>query len=153
CIEIIQHALIEIGERWARNEVTIANQHFSSAICRARLNAMIEALPLVSDGPLVLTGCGPQEFHELGVLTTTYFLRRYGWRVIYLGQSVPGVTLEKDLVRLRPDLLVFSASRVESAFLLAKEVLPVVNEVRQTWLSSLTFGYAGRAFMENPELH
>ena len=153
CVDIIQAVLIEIGERWFKNEVTIATEHFASTLCRARLNAMIEALPLKQEGPLVLTACGPQEFHELGIVITTYFLRRYGWRVIYLGQNVPAIDLEKDLRRLNPALLVFSSGRSETALLLAREIMPVVERVRQNWLPDLLFAYGGRAFVEDPGLH
>ncbi len=153
CVDIIQSVLIEVGERWIKNEVTIATEHFASTLCRSRLNTMIEALPLKEDGPLVLTACGPQEFHELGIVITTYFLRRYGWRVIYLGQNVPGLDLEKDLRRLQPALLVFSAGRTESALLLGREIIPVVERVRQNWLPNLIFAYGGRAFVEDAGLH
>lgn len=153
CVDIMQAVLIEIGERWVKNEVTIANEHFASTICRARLNAMIEALPLKEGGPLVLTACGPQEFHELGIIMTTYFLRRYGWRVIYLGQNVPSLDLEKDIRRLSPSLLVFSAGRAETAILLAREILPVVERLRHNWLPDLTFAYGGSAFVDDPGLH
>ncbi len=153
CVDIIQGVLVEIGELWMKNEVTVATEHFASTICRARLNAMTEALPIKEDGPLVLTACGPQEFHELGIVITTYFLRRYGWRVIYLGQNVPALDLEKDLRRLRPALMVFSSGRTETAMLLAREILPVVQRVRQNWLPDLIFAYGGNAFVNDPGLH
>lgn len=152
CVDIIQNILTEIGERWARNEVTIATEHFSSTLCRFRLNAMIEALPVNENGPVVLTACAPQEFHELGVVITTYFLRCYGWRAIYLGQNLPALDLEKDLRQLKPSLIVFSAGRTETAILLAREVLPVLEHVRRHWLPDLTFAYGGHAFVHNPGL-
>ncbi len=153
CIDIIRPVLVEVGERWLRNEVTIATEHFASNICRTRLNAMIDSLPLVKDGPLVLTACGPSEFHELGIVTTTLFLRRHGRRVIYLGQNVPALDFEKDLRRLKPSLVAFSASRTETALVLAHEILPVIEQVRTNNLPSLIFAYAGRAFIEEPSLH
>ncbi len=152
CVELIQPVLQEIGERWMRNEVTIATEHFSSNICRTRLNAMINSLPLQETGPLIITGCAPHEFHELGVIMTTFFLRRHGWRAIYLGQNVPALDLEKDLRRLKPTLVVFSAGRTESALSLAQEIRPVVERVRENWLPNLIFAYAGRAFVEDPAL-
>jgi MerR family transcriptional regulator, light-induced transcriptional regulator len=153
CVDIIQSVLLEVGERWMRNEVTIAMEHFASTLCRARLNAMIEALPVNEDGPLVLSGCAPQEFHELGIVMTNYFLRRYGWRNIYLGQNVPAIDLEKDLRKLNPSLVVFSAGRTETAILLAREILPVIEHVKQQWLPQLTFAYGGSAFVGDAGLH
>lgn len=153
CVEIIQNVLLEVGERWARNEITVANEHFASTICRARITAMLEGLPLPQRGPLVLTACGPQEFHELGILITTYCLRRHGWRVIYLGQNIPALDLEKDMRRLKPALVVFSASQSETAHRLAEEVVPVIEKIRETELADLLFAYGGRVFREDVSLH
>ncbi|MDB5078182.1 MAG: hypothetical protein JWP00_106 [Chloroflexi bacterium] len=153
CIDIIQKVLCIIGEYWARNEITVANEHFASTVCRARITAMLEGLPYPQRGPLVLTACGPQEFHELGILITTYCLRRHGWRVIYLGQNVPAIELEKDVRRLKPALVVFSSSRAETAHLLAREVVPVIDQVRTGELSNLMFAYGGRVFLEDSSLH
>jgi methanogenic corrinoid protein MtbC1 len=84
---------------------------------------------------------------------TTFFLRRHGWRVIYLGQNVPALDLEKDLRRLKPAMVVFSASRTETALSLYQELKPVIEKVRDNWLTGLVFAYAGRAFIEDPSLH
>jgi len=153
CLNIIQPVLTEIGERWMNNEVTVATEHFATAICRNRLNAMFESLPIIETGPLILTACAPQEFHELGIIISTYFLRRNGWRVIYLGQNVPAIGLDKDLRRLRPALICFSASRTEAALALRSEIGPIIEGVRQSDLPNLYFAYSGRAFQEEPELH
>ena len=152
CVDIIQPVMHEIGERWLRNELTVANEHFATNICRLRINAMIESLPVKTAGPLIITACAPQEFHEIGILTTTFFMRRNGWRVIYLGQNVPAVDLEKDLVRLKPALVCFSATRTETALTLAREIAPVIARVRAVQ-PGLVFAYGGRAFVEEPDLH
>ena len=59
CLGIIQPVLTEIGERWMRNEITVASEHFATNICRNRLNAMIKSLPIADAGPLILTACAP----------------------------------------------------------------------------------------------
>ena len=152
CVQLMQPVLEKIGDRWMSNEVTIANEHFASNLCRTRVNSLTDSLPLIESGPLILTGCGPQEFHELGVIITNYFLRRHGWRVIYLGQNVPALDLEKDLRRLQPSLVCFSAGRTETALSLAQEIFPVIERVRENWLPNLIFAFAGRAFVEDPGL-
>jgi DNA-binding transcriptional MerR regulator len=152
CVNIIQTALTELGERWVHQETTVINEHFATALCRGRITAMLEGLPLPQRGPLVLTACAPQELHELGILITTYCLRRHGWRVIYLGQNIPAEDLEIELKRLKPALAVFSASRSETARHLAEEIYPVVKQARCESLPRLLFGYGGQAFKEDPGL-
>jgi len=153
CVDIMQPALSEIGELWMKDEVTIATEHFASNICRTRLNTMLDSMPVVNEGPLILTACSPHEFHELGIIVTTLFLRRNGRRVIYLGQNVPAQGLEKDLRRLKPSLIAFSAGRTEAALILAQEIKPVLEEVKAKWLPELIFAYGGRVFVEEPSLH
>lgn len=153
CIDIMQPVLTEIGERWMRNEITVATEHFASNICRTRLNSMLDSMPVIKEGPLVLAACGPHEFHEIGIVITTLFLRRHGRRVIYLGQNVPALDLEKDVRRLKPAMVTFSASRTETALILAQEIKPVIEHVRANWLPDLIFAYGGRAFIEEPGLH
>ncbi len=152
CINIIQDAMVELGERWAESETTVVNEHFATAICRGRVTAMLEGLPVPQSGPLVLTACAPGELHELGILITTYCLRRHGWRVLYLGQNVPARDLEIELKRLKPALVVFSASLPETAYRLAEEISPVIEQARQEGLVGLLFGYGGRVFKDNAAL-
>ena len=152
CVNIIQASLVELGEHWARGETTVINEHFASTICRGRVTAMLEGLPVPQRGPLVLTACAPAEWHEIGILITTYCLRRHGWRIIYLGQNVPAQDLETELKRLKPALVVFSATRTDSARNLAEQISPVIMQARQAGLDKLLFGYGGRAFNEEPAL-
>jgi DNA-binding transcriptional MerR regulator len=152
CVNIIQAALTELGERGANQETTVINQHFATTICRGRITAMLEGLPLPQRGPLVVTACAPQESHELGILITTYCLRRHGWRVIYLGQNIPAEDLKIELNRLKPVLAVFSANRSATARCLAEEIYPVVKQARCESLPRLLFGYGGAAFKEDPGL-
>lgn len=153
CLNIIQPVLIEVGERWLRNELTVATEHFATSVCRNRINAMIESLPIIEGGPLILMACAPHEYHELGVVITSFFLRRHGWKVIYLGQNVPALDLDKDLRRLKPDLVCFSATRTESVMFLVRQVSPLLDKLRAEVLPNLIAAYAGRIFQDEPGLH
>ncbi len=87
--EIITPTLVEIGDRWHRGEASIVQEHFATAFLRRRLTALFHAYPQPLTGPLAITGSGPHEWHDVGILLVSLSLRRHGWRVIYLGQNVP----------------------------------------------------------------
>src|SRR5690606_36493690 len=62
----------------------------------------------------VLTGSGPGDLHEMGVLTLCILLRRRGWEVIYLGQVVGLARLRTTVESTRPDVVMLSASTLST---------------------------------------
>jgi DNA-binding transcriptional MerR regulator len=96
--DLIQPALVEIGEAWHRGELQIAVEHFATQFCTLQLTGMLSGLvdPLTpaSPGCLRSGGNAPGWFVDDIVL-----LRWRGWDVRYLGQDLP---LEKQAKRLHP---------------------------------------------------
>jgi MerR family transcriptional regulator, light-induced transcriptional regulator len=146
--DIITPTLVEIGERWHRGEASVVQEHFATAFLRRRLTALFHAYPQPLTGPLAITGSGPSEWHDVGILILSLSLRRHGWRVIYLGQNVPADHLLREIRKLRPDMVCLSATTSESAKAL-DEVHSLVAELPEP-KPRLVFG--GRAFNVHPAL-
>ncbi len=146
--EIVTPTLVEIGERWHRGEASIVQEHFATAFLRRRLTALFHAYPQPLSGPLAVTGSGPSEWHDVGILLVSLNLRRHGWRVIYLGQNVPAEHLLREVRKLKPDIVCLSAATLESAKGL-EEVYVLMIEIPDP-KPRLVFG--GRAFKIHPEL-
>jgi MerR family transcriptional regulator, light-induced transcriptional regulator len=146
--EIITPTLVEIGERWHRNEASIVQEHFATAFLRRRLTALFHAYPQPLTGQLAITGSGPSEWHDVGILLVSLSLRRHGWRVIYLGQNVPAEHLLREVRKLKPDMVCLSAATRDSAQAL-EEVYDLMADVPEP-KPRLVFG--GRAFNAHPEL-
>ena len=103
--EIVLPYLHELGERWARGDATIAQEHFATSVLRGRL------LGLGRDwgggsGPRALLACVPGEAHDLGLICFGLALRSRGWRVTYLGIDTPVSTLADTAALLRPAIVV-----------------------------------------------
>lgn len=146
--EIIAPTLVEMGERWHRGEASVVQEHFATAFLRRRLTALFHAYPQPLSGPLAITGSGPSEWHDVGILLVSLSLRRHGWRVIYLGQNVPAEHLLREVRKLRPDMICLSAATRDSAAAL-EEIYEQVTELPDP-KPRLVFG--GRAFNAHPEL-
>jgi MerR family transcriptional regulator, light-induced transcriptional regulator len=146
--EIITPTLVEIGERWHRGEASIVQEHFATAFLRRRLTALFHAYPQPLTGPLAITGSGPAEWHDVGILLVSIALRRHGWRVIYLGQNVPADHLMREVKKLRPDMVCLSAATRDSVTGL-EEVYALMGELPEP-RPRLVFG--GRVFNVHPEL-
>jgi methanogenic corrinoid protein MtbC1 len=149
--DLIYPSLVEVGERWMRNEFSVAQEHFASALVRNRLANLFQSSPAYPAGPLILVACAPGELHEIGAMVLAVFLRRSGYRVVYLGQNVPEESLISMIRTLRPALVCCSASRTETAATL-RRLAEAVQQLRAAsgWAPALAFG--GSIFARHPEL-
>jgi MerR family transcriptional regulator, light-induced transcriptional regulator len=104
--------LHELGERWRRGEVSIAQEHFASALLRGRLLGLARGWGS-GDGPIGLLACLPGEQHDLGLICFGLALRARGWRITFLGPDTPLSTIADTARLLRPALVVVNAALPE----------------------------------------
>lgn len=145
---LILPVLIEIGERWHQGKVSVAAEHFATNYLLQRLAALLRSLPNGSNGPLVWVGCAPSELHEGGALLLGIYLRRAGYRVHYLGQSLPAEGLAAEVDRRQPAMILLSASTEPAAEELAK----LTEHLAHSSLAHPIIGYGGQVFTRHPEL-
>jgi DNA-binding transcriptional MerR regulator/methylmalonyl-CoA mutase cobalamin-binding subunit len=148
CLLILGPVLHEIGRRWAAGELSVTIEHFSAALVRAQLESLFRSASATESGPLVFVGCAPDELHELGSLMLALFLRRGGFRVIYLGQSVDDQGLVTAVATLRPAAVLLSATQPSQAARLAS----VGQQLLALTTTPPLFVYGGQAFERSPEL-
>ena len=100
--------LYDLGERWKRQEITIAQEHFASNVIRGRLASLARGWG-TGHGPRVLLACPPGELHDLPLMIFGIALNRNGWRVDYLGADTPIEEVVTVAHRIHPDLIVLAA--------------------------------------------
>lgn len=110
-----------LGDRWEDGTLTVAQEHFASAVLRGRLLGLARGFDEGS-GPRALLACPSGEQHDLGLLCFGIGLREHGWRVTYLGADTPIDTLRDTAMRLDPDLVVLCAERDEPLRAVVREV-------------------------------
>ena len=111
-VRVVLPLLHEIGERWARDELTVGQEHFASALLVGRLRALARGWD-DGDGPRVLAACPAGEAHDLGLLCFSLLMRERGLRITYLGASVPSDSLFDAAERVRPAVAVIAGVREE----------------------------------------
>jgi len=121
-LAVIMPALLEIGERWAGDELLVAAEHFASNIVRRRLLSLLAQLPPLQAAPTAVLACVPGEDHELGLLALGLFLRWLGVAVVYLGADVPVDSLIRCVRETGAAVICLSATAPESAPVLAAMV-------------------------------
>lgn len=88
--QMIKPLMLEIGERWRIGRLRACHEHFASAQIRTFLgDALAQAVSSAVDGPVMLVTTPLGQTHELGALMSAVIAARAGWRVLYLGPSLP----------------------------------------------------------------
>jgi len=106
--DVIIPYLHELGERWERDEVSIAQEHFASTLLRGRLLGLGRGWGR-GIGPVAILACAPGEQHDLGLLVFGLALRARGWRIVYLGTDTPIASVADAARSCTPAAVVVSA--------------------------------------------
>ena len=111
---VLEYALIpylqDLGDRWERGEVSVAQEHFASNLVRGRLLGLARDWALGA-GPVYVLACPPGEEHDLGLIMFGIAISRRGARVVFLGSDTPIETIEDAARATDPAAVVLSAAR------------------------------------------
>lgn len=101
-----------VGEEWAGNRITVAQEHAATAI-NERAVAVVAEHPAAATDPFlgrVLVACVDGEWHGLPARLVAEVLKLRGWHVDYLGAHVPTPHLVAHIHRTGPDVVALSGS-------------------------------------------
>ena len=108
--DVVIPYLHDVGARWATGEISVAQEHFASAVLRGRLMGLARSFD-VGVGPRAVLAGPPGERHDLGLLCFGIGLRERGWRVTFLGGDTPIEAVHGAAARLLPALVVLCAEQ------------------------------------------
>ena len=78
-----------LGDRWRDGTITAAHEHFATAVLRTFLGHAVHGFAAESEAPVLVVGTPTGQLHELGALLAGAVAANLGWRVTYLGASLP----------------------------------------------------------------
>lgn len=108
-IDVLAPVQTEVGRRWAEGDLGVADEHASSAAVEdllVRLGAIAEG----PTGPAVVIVSPEHDAHALGGRVVASALALEGFRVLFLGASVPAAHLGDFLEMQQPLALALSCS-------------------------------------------
>ncbi|MEU3062662.1 cobalamin-dependent protein [Streptomyces subrutilus] len=111
-LDVIAPVQGQVGEEWAANRITVAQEHAATAI-NDRAVAALARHPSVRTTPTrgrITVACVDGEWHALPARLLAEVLRLRGWHVDYLGAQVPAPHLIAHLHRTGPDAVALSSS-------------------------------------------
>ena len=100
----------KVGVLWQTGAINPAQEHFMSNLIRQKIIVAIDSIDLKPDlsKDTFLLFLPDAELHEIGLLVHTYLLKSKGYKVIYLGQSVPFDDLFQVVQTIKPEKIVTS---------------------------------------------
>jgi methanogenic corrinoid protein MtbC1 len=114
--DVLSPALVELGERWERGELSTAVEKGVSELSRELIaNITVKHAHLDPKSPTVVAACVEGERHELGLRMICGLLRSQGYRVYFLGADVSPRFLV-EAVQLHHPRIVLLSAKLEPTF-------------------------------------
>ena len=142
----------EMGIRWSKDLITIAEEHVASDRLSRVLSSIYEAMPVAPNAPRCLLSSVEGDMHTLGLAMLQVALREMGWRCLWLGSLTPMNEVSNLVENRNVDMVALSASRASNdhASLASQlnEVVPLCKKTntklilggRGAWPEPLSYG-------------
>lgn len=105
---IVGPLLTIIGNGWHEGRFPPANGHLATTIIRRVLNWMTDYPTVGADAPVIVIGTPAFQMHDLGAMLAATAAAGSGWRVTYLGASLPAQELVRAARLARADTVALS---------------------------------------------
>lgn len=84
--ELLAPALREVGHRWERDELTVADEHLVTALTE---QVLARVRHRAGPGPVAVSACTPGNDHRLGATMVADTLGLAGWSALLLASPTP----------------------------------------------------------------
>ncbi|OLS40212.1 MerR family transcriptional regulator [Bacillus sp. MRMR6] len=139
--DVLSNVLVNMGRLWETGKANSSHIHFASMLIRSRIASIYynhTANPL---RPKAVTFCSPGEWHDIGLLIFSSFLRRQGLNVIDLGANIGADDLDQSLKIIQPKYLFISCTMEENI----PPTIELINQLTEKF-PSLRIGLGGSGF-------
>jgi MerR family transcriptional regulator, light-induced transcriptional regulator len=145
CTELIQKGMSDIGNLWYEKKLSVQQEHFASSLAMRRIDALLSAAPAPTRKETIIVGCPADEWHTFTPLMISLFLRRRGFRIIYLGANVPADRFVETVIDTKADVVLLVAQQLVSAATLQGAANALANK-------NIPVAFGGRIFTLRPTL-
>ena len=110
-IDLFQRSLYEVGELWANNVISVANEHLATAITESLMTIVYPKLFAAANiGKSVVIACTPNEQHQIGGKMVADIFESHGWAGHFLGANTPVESMIEYIDDTKPDMAGLSLS-------------------------------------------
>lgn len=87
--DVVGPLMARVGQLWEEGSMRPAQEHVVSTAVRQVLDWLLGRYEASTDAPLMVVGTPAGELHEFGAMLAAVVAADAGWRVLYLGPSLP----------------------------------------------------------------
>lgn len=151
---IIQMVQYEVGWLWQINKVSVAMEHFITAINQyviALLYDKIFAPNSITEkrNIKIIASCAPDENHELGIRMISELLEIEGYDTFFFGSNTPQKDLLQSISEIKPDIVAISVTLITHL----EKAKTLINNIQNLKINKLKVIIGGYPFAMNPELY
>jgi len=88
-MKVVEPMMVEVGELWQKGELRVSHEHMASATLRSIMGNLTSSYSTDPNSPRIICTTPSGQLHEIGALMTATAAASMGWRVTYLGPSLP----------------------------------------------------------------
>ena len=119
-LEILQPVQREIGRLWQHNLVSVAQEHYCTAVTQYLMSVLLGRQAAVpANGRTLVVTCIAGDLHDMGARVIADSFELAGWNVFFIGANAPGRGVISTVLEQKADVLAISAT-----------MAPHVHEVR-----------------------
>lgn len=146
---VFQPALYEVGRLWQENVISVAKEHYCTAVTQSIISRIYPHVFSARHNGLIMVGCCVQdELHEIGIRMVCDFFEMDGWDTHYLGANNPVEGVVDFVHEKKAHVLGVS---VTMTFHLDK-ARALIGSVRQAMSERVRILVGGYPFSRDPDL-
>ena len=105
---VVSPLAVQLGNLWQEGQITAAHEHFATALIRNFLGRHARPYPAGVELPCAVVATPPGQLHELGAVMVAALATNLGWRVVYLGTSLPAAEIAGAALQNRARAVILS---------------------------------------------
>lgn len=141
--QVIHPVMYDVGRLWQRGDITVAQEHHASSVVHAWLMSSFARFQPTRD-EVIVCAAAPGNEHENGLTSLAVALAEKGFRVVYIGRSVPVDALVMAVEDNHADALLLSLTTVRDL----EGLRSTARALTAHMASGLLLGYGGRLFFD-----
>ncbi|NWK57127.1 MerR family transcriptional regulator [Verrucomicrobiaceae bacterium N1E253] len=103
-IPVMQH----VGDDWANGRLTSAGEHAATSFVKEYLAHSVRSFAIEEHAPVLVATTPAGQMHELGAFIGSCLARKNGWKIVYLGPSLPADEIAGAVIEAKADALLLS---------------------------------------------
>ena len=134
---VISPLVQEIGDRWHRGKLTVAQEHMVTDIVRRLVISVSRSYVRSDAGPLLVFATLAGERHELGLLNCSWLAAARRFRTHYLGSDCPAADVAAFALEVEARAVVVSMVMPQNAVPSIEQLQELVKQLRgrsEVWI-------------------